>query len=34
LTGAIDIPEMRAEITHVMEGGEKAFKLRRDKCGF
>jgi type III restriction enzyme len=23
LTGAIDVPEMRAEITHVMEGGEK-----------
>ncbi|MEX5718203.1 TrlF family AAA-like ATPase [Geodermatophilus maliterrae] len=34
LTGAIDIPELRDEITHVMEGGEKAFKLRRDKYGF
>lgn len=34
LMGAIDVPEVRTEITHVMEGGEKAFKLRRDKYGF
>lgn len=34
LTGAIDMPAVRDEITHVMEGGEKAFKLRRDKYGF
>jgi ABC-type lipoprotein export system ATPase subunit len=34
LEGAIDIPEVRDEITLVMEGGEKAFKLRRDKYGF
>jgi type III restriction enzyme len=32
--GAIDIPDIRTEITKVMEGGEKAFKLRRDKYGF
>ena len=34
LQGAIDMPEVRAEITRVMEGGEKAFKLRKDKYGF
>ncbi|WP_181778880.1 TrlF family AAA-like ATPase [Pseudonocardia pini] len=34
LTGAIDVAELRDEITHVMEGGERAFKLRRDKYGF
>lgn len=34
MTGAIDIPELRDEITHIMEGGERAFKLRRDKYGF
>ncbi len=34
LAGAIDVPAVRDEITHVMEGGEKAFKLRRDKYGF
>jgi chromosome segregation protein len=32
--GAIDIGEIRKEITQVMEGGEKAFKLRKDKYGF
>lgn len=34
LQGAIDIPEMRQEITVVMEGGEKAFRLRQEKYGF
>lgn len=34
LEGAIDIPSVREEITVVMEGGEKAFKLRKDKYGF
>lgn len=33
LEGAIDIPEIRDEITRVMEGGEKAFRLRKDKYG-
>lgn len=32
--GAIDIPEIRDEITRVMEGGEEAFKLRKEKYGF
>ncbi|MDA2934220.1 AAA family ATPase [Acidobacteria bacterium AH-259-D05] len=32
--GAIDIEDLRKEITTVMEGGEEAFKLRRDKYGF
>lgn len=32
--GAIDLPEIREAITRVMEGGEKAFKLRADKYGF
>lgn len=32
--GAIDIPEVREEITKVMEGGKEAFKLRMDKYGF
>ena len=32
--GAIDVPEMRKEITVVMEGGREAFRLRRDKYGF
>lgn len=32
--GAIDIPEMRNEITEVMEGGERAFRLRKEKYGF
>ncbi|WP_419947128.1 TrlF family AAA-like ATPase [Candidatus Poriferisodalis sp.] len=34
LQGAIDVNEMREEITQVMEGGEKAFRLRKDKYGF
>lgn len=32
--GAIDKKTIRNEITSVMEGGEKAFKLRKDKYGF
>jgi type III restriction enzyme len=32
--GAIDIKDIRNEITKIMEGGEKAFKLRKDKYGF
>ena len=32
--GAIDNPEIRNEITLIMEGGEKAFKLRKEKYGF
>jgi type III restriction enzyme len=32
--GAIDMPEVREEITRVMEGGEKAFRLRKEKYGF
>ena len=34
LEGAIDIPEVCEEITRVMEGGEKAFRLRKEKYGF
>lgn len=32
--GAIDIKDVRVEITKIMEGGEAAFKLRKDKYGF
>ena len=32
--GAIDISDIRNDITTVMEGGEKAFKLRKEKYGF
>lgn len=32
--GAIDFKVVRDEITSVMEGGEKAFRLRKDKYGF
>lgn len=32
--GAIDIGNIRNEITKVMEGGEVAFKLRKEKYGF
>jgi type III restriction enzyme len=32
--GAIDSNVVKNEITSVMEGGEKAFKLRKDKYGF
>jgi len=34
LQGAIDVPKVRKEITQVMEGGEKAFRLRKEKYGF
>lgn len=34
LTGAIDMPEIRTEITDVMEGGAEAFQLRQTKYGF
>lgn len=32
--GAIDVEDIRTEITEVMEGGEEAFKLRKEKYGF
>lgn len=32
--GAIDLPAIREAITRVMEGGERAFKLRKEKYGF
>lgn len=32
--GAIDIPEARDAIKQIMEGGEAAFRLRREKYGF
>lgn len=32
--GAIDVPRVRDAITAVMEGGEKAFRLRKAKYGF
>lgn len=31
---ALHIPEVRNEITVIMERGEKAFRLRKDKYGF
>ena len=31
---AIDVRDIRDVITQVMEGGEKAFTLRRQKYGF
>jgi len=34
LEGAIDMPDINAEITLVMEGGREAFSLRRAKYGF
>ncbi len=34
LEGAIDMPEVREEIAQVIEGGEKAFRLRKEKYGF
>lgn len=34
LEGAIDMPSVRKEITAVMEGGEPAFRLRKEKYGF
>jgi chromosome segregation protein len=32
--GAIDVQEIREEIKRVMEGGERAFQLRKAKYGF
>lgn len=32
--GAIDLPEARAAIKQIMEGGEAAFRLRNEKYGF
>ncbi len=32
--GAIDMDEIRNEITRVMEGGKEAFRLRKEKYGF
>ncbi len=32
--GAIDVAEIRAAVTDIMEGGEKAFRLRKEKYGF
>jgi len=32
--GSIDRQEIRNEITSIMEGGERAFKLRKEKYGF
>jgi len=34
IEGAIDQADVRQEITAVMEGGEKAFRLRKEKYGF
>jgi chromosome segregation protein len=34
LTGAIDVANIRTEITEVMEGGADAFQLRKTKYGF
>ena len=34
LTGAIDVTDVREEIARIMEGGEKAFRLRKEKYGF
>ena len=32
--GAIDVDEIKSEITKVMEGGKDAFRLRKEKYGF
>lgn len=32
--GAIDVPSVRDAIKRIMEGGEAAFNLRREKYGF
>jgi chromosome segregation protein len=32
--GAIDVPEVRDAIKRIMEGGEAAFNLRKEKYGF
>ncbi len=34
LEGAIDVPQLRQEIATVMEGGERAFRMRQEKYGF
>jgi chromosome segregation protein len=34
IEGAIDVTPVRNEITRIMEGGEKAFRLRKEKYGF
>jgi type III restriction enzyme len=34
LEGAIDIPAVKDKIKEVMEGGERAFRLRSEKYGF
>ena len=34
LEGSIDVPAVRKEITAVMEGGERAFRMRQQKYGF
>ena len=34
MEGAIDIPAVREMIEMVMEGGKKAFQLRRQKYGY
>jgi len=32
--GFIDNPVMRQQVSHILEGGERAFELRRQKYGF
>ena len=32
--GAIDVPHVREAIKRIMEGGERAFQLRKEKYGF
>ncbi len=32
--GAIDVEDIRKEITAIMEGGKEAFRMRKDKYGF
>ena len=32
--GAIDVPDVRDAIKSIMEGGEAAFNLRKEKYGF
>lgn len=34
VSGAIDMPTVRKAITNVMEAGEKAFRLGKEKYGF
>lgn len=33
-TGAIDVENIRSQITDIMEGGQEAFELRKEKYGF